>query len=60
MADTSQSIRTRIVLRNDDLSNWNESNLVLNAGEVALARREDGSYEMRIGKGDKTWSELGN
>ena len=58
MANTT--IKTRVLLRNDELSNWAESTLVLGAGEIALARRIDGSYEMRIGKGDKTWSELGD
>jgi len=58
MANTS-NIKTRIILRNDELSNWNTSDLVLNQGEIALARREDGSYEMRIGNGGKTWTQLG-
>lgn len=59
MANTP-SLKTRIILKNDDLSNWIESDLVLNAGEIALARREDGSYEMRIGNGSDTWTGLGN
>lgn len=58
MANTNQ-ISTRILLRNDELSNWESSSVKLLAGEIALARRGDGSYEMRVGKGDKTWSELG-
>ena len=58
MANTT--IKTRVLLRNDELSNWIESTLALGAGEIALARRPDGSYEMRIGKGDKTWSQLGD
>ena len=58
MANTT--IKTRVLLRNDELSNWADSTLVLGAGEIALARRTDGSYEMRIGKGDKTWSQLGD
>lgn len=49
-------VNTRIILKNDELSNWNSSSLVLHAGEMALARREDGSYELRIGDGKKTWS----
>ena len=53
-------LNTRIALRNDYLSAWAGSSLKLNAGEVALGLREDGSYEMRIGTGDKTWSELGS
>ena len=58
MANTNQ-ISTRILIRNDELSNWESSSVKLLAGEIALARRDDGSYEMRVGKGDKTWSELG-
>ena len=56
MANTT--INTRIILRNDELSSWENSNLKLNSGEIALARREDGSYEMRIGKDNKTWNQL--
>lgn len=61
MADetTKTPISTRIILKNDDLSNWVGSTLELKPGEIALARREDGSYEMRIGTGSKTWSQLG-
>lgn len=61
MADktTKTPISTRIILKNDDLSNWVGSTLKLKPGEIALARRGDGSYEMRIGNGSKTWSQLG-
>lgn len=55
------TITTRISLRNDLLSNWNGSTVVLNKGEVALARLSgdlSDKYEMRIGVGDKTWSQL--
>lgn len=57
----NSTIKTRILLRNDELSAWENSELVLGAGEIALARRSnDGGYEMRIGDGTKTWSELGS
>ena len=52
----ANTINTRIYLKNDELSNWEGSSLSLGKGEIALARRPDGSYEMRIGKGDKTWN----
>lgn len=55
------NITTRISLRNDALSNWNASTVLLNKGEVALARLSgelSDKYEMRIGVGDKTWSQL--
>ena len=54
-------ITTRINLRNDTLEHWNGSTVVLNKGEVALARLSgelSDKYEMRIGVGDKTWSQL--
>ena len=49
-------IQTRIVLRNDELSNWESSTITLKTGEAALARRPDGSYELRIGNGLSTWN----
>ena len=55
------NITTRINLRNDVLSNWLTSTALLNKGEVALARLSgelSDKYEMRIGVGDKTWSQL--
>lgn len=55
------NITTRISLRNDLLSAWQSSTVKLNKGEVALARLSgelSDKYEMRIGVGDKTWSEL--
>ena len=61
MAD-NKKISTRLVLRNDDLSAWNSSKVVLLKGETALARLSgdlSGFYEVRIGTGDKTWNELG-
>lgn len=57
------NITTRISLRNDILSNWNSSNVKLNKGEVAFAQLSgdlSDKYEMRIGVGNKTWSELSN
>lgn len=60
MADI-KTINTRIVLRNDVLSNWNASSKILLKGEAALARLSgdlSSYYQMRIGTGDKTWSQL--
>lgn len=53
----AQSINTRLILRNDTLANWQASTKVLLKGEVALALSGD-KYEIRIGDGDKTWSQL--
>lgn len=55
------NLTTRISLRNDTLLNWQNSTVVLNKGEVALARltgENSDKYEMRIGVGDKTWNQL--
>lgn len=54
----ANTINTRIVLRNDDLSNWVKSEKILLKGEVALAKREDGSYDLRIGDGTGSWNSL--
>lgn len=59
----NKKISTRLVLRNDDLSAWNASNVELLKGEAALARLTgdlSDFYEVRIGTGDKTWSQLGS
>lgn len=59
----AKNITTRISLRNDVLSAWQNSSIKLNQGEVALARLSgelSDRYEMRIGVGDKTWNELSN
>lgn len=48
---------TKILLRNDDLSNWIESPLVLGKGEVALSW-EDGNCKLKVGNGSSAWSGL--
>lgn len=53
----AQSINTRIILRNDELSAFESSSNKLLKGEMALAR-SGGNYIVRIGTGDKTWKEL--
>lgn len=54
----TNTIKTRIVMRNDDKINWESSELSLLQGEIALAKNTDGTFEMRIGTGNKTWNEL--
>ena len=65
-----KTLNTRIQLKNADLSSWNSSNLVLLAGEVALAKvlttQQDAkgntvqapTYLMKVGDGSKKFSEL--
>lgn len=48
----ANQIKTRIVLRNDELANWQASEKTLLSGEVALARTTDGAVELRVGNGD--------
>lgn len=54
----NNTLITRVSLRNDVISNWNNSTDKLLKGEVALGQRADNKYEVRIGVGDKTWNEL--
>lgn len=52
----TNQVKTRIVLRNDELANWEKSAKTLLSGEVALARTPNGKVEVRVGNG-KTYSE---
>jgi hypothetical protein len=45
-------------LKHDTLENWEKSTLSLALGEVAFAECTDGSFQMRVGDGEHTWSEL--
>ena len=54
MANTT--IKTRILLRNDTLANWTNSQLVLAKGEVAIATVGENLAEVRVGTGSSTWS----
>ena len=55
----ANTINTRIVLRNDELSAWEDSSKVLLKGEVAFAKLSGSDeFEMRIGTGSKTWNQL--
>ena len=64
-------LNTRIILKHDDLANWNSSSLVLKAGEIALAKVsvkridpiknttiEVPTYLMKVGDGEKTFANL--
>ena len=54
MANTT--IKTRILLRNDTLANWTNSQLVLAKGEVAIATLDGGALaEVRVGN-KTTWA----
>lgn len=47
----ANQVKTRIVLRNDEIANWEKSEKTLLQGEVALARTTDGKVEVRVGNG---------
>ena len=53
MANTQ--IKTRIILRNDTLANWGNSQLTLGKGEVAIATDNGGLAELRVGN-NTTWA----
>ena len=55
MANTT--IKTKILLRNDTLANWQTSELSLGKGEVAIATLGDGLAEVRVGTGTSTWAD---
>ena len=53
----NDTLKTRILLRNDTLANWESSSLVLGKGEVAIATLTDGKLaEVRVGTGSSTWA----
>lgn len=54
----NSKIKTRILLRNDTLANWEKSALTLAKGEVAIATAADGKVaEIRVGTGSSTWAQ---
>ena len=54
MADT-QTLKTRILLRNDTATAWSTANPVLMKGEIGI---EIDTNKFKIGDGTKTWSAL--
>ena len=58
----ANTVNTRLVLRNDQLSNWNASTKPLLKGEAALAQLSgdlSNYFQLRIGvDGTKTWKDL--
>ena len=58
MSVTTNTIYTRLVLRNDVLAKWNSSSLILRKGEPALLIGEDGACNIYIGDGEKTFAQL--
>ncbi len=54
----NDTLKTRILLRNDTLANWETSTLKLGKGEVAIATLTDGKLaEVRVGTGSSTWAD---
>lgn len=66
-----KTLNTRILLKNATLTEWNQSTLILKAGEVALAKIETTqhdaatgnyykvpTYLMKVGDGTKTFAQL--
>lgn len=52
-------IKTRIALRNDSTANWEaNSDVVLMKGEMGVEFTDAGETKMKLGDGQKKWSEL--
>lgn len=52
-------IKTRIALRNDSTANWQaNSDVVLMKGEMGVEFTDAGETKMKLGDGQKKWSEL--
>lgn len=50
----ANKVNTRVVLKNDELSNWLSSTSIdLKKGELAFAKMDNGKYELRIGQDGK-------
>ena len=59
MAEFTNKLTTRIVLRNDGTQNWlDNSTQVLLKGEVGIEFLANGKVKMKIGDGVSTWAEL--
>lgn len=51
-------LNTRIILKNDVIADWeNADSLSLHQGEVALAKNDNDTYELRVGQEGKQWKE---
>ena len=48
----------RISLKIDDLSNWNNSSVILNDGEIALIRCPNNMLKIKVGDGKTEISDL--
>lgn len=51
-------LSTKILLRKDTAERWNQFNPVLLNGETAVVVEEDGNVRLKVGDGEKTYSEL--
>ena len=62
--ENAKYLNTRIILKNDTLTNWEGSSLILQPGEVAFAKIESSdkyaapTYLMKVGDGSNTFSDL--
>ena len=53
----ANKIKTRILLRNDTLANWQANNSVaLGKGEIAIADLGSNKFEVRVGGGNTSWA----
>lgn len=53
-----QPNNVRLSLKIDTLSNWNNSDIILNAGELALVKLDNNQIKVKIGDGTSKLSAL--
>jgi hypothetical protein len=53
-----KTLKTIIVLRNDQTTAWEESSYVLKKGELGVGYLADGKVIVKVGNDEKTWKEL--
>ena len=57
-AEVAKIKSAKIVLRNDTITNWEDSTLILTKGEPAIGFDEEGAAKLKIGDGESTWNQL--
>lgn len=54
------NINTRIALKTDETSAWNDSQLKLMRGELAIEQLSTGQFKLHVGQGEKTFNQIKN
>lgn len=54
----ANTIKSYVILRNDDEAKWTSSTVILKKGEVALSLDGNGKYSIKVGDGVNKWADL--